>query len=39
MRMNGTHTRGLLNLNKGSVGSESLTSRAWTFTVGLGWPF
>ena len=37
--MDGRYTHGLLNLNKGSVGSESLTSRAWTFTVGLGWPF
>lgn len=32
------YTRGLRNLNKGSDSSESLKSRAWAFTVGLGWP-
>jgi len=35
----GRYTHGLRNLNKDPQGSESLTSRAWTFTVGLGWPF
>jgi hypothetical protein len=37
--MDGRYTHGLRNLNKGSNGSESLTSRAWAFTLGLGWPF
>jgi hypothetical protein len=37
--IDGRYTHGLRNLNKGSNGSESLTSRAWAFTLGIGWPF
>jgi hypothetical protein len=37
--MDGRYTYGLRNLNKGSPGSENLSSRAWSFTVGIGWPF
>ena len=37
--LDGRFTRGLRNLKKNSQSSDSLTSRAWVFTVGLGWPF
>jgi len=37
--MDGRYTHGLRNLIKNPEGPERLTSRAWTFTVGLGWPF
>jgi hypothetical protein len=36
--MDGRYTRGLRNLLRGAAGTESLRSRAWNFTVGLGWP-
>ena len=37
--VDGRYTHGLRNLNKGSDDSRSLKSRAWAFTVGVGWPF
>ena len=37
--LDGRYTHGLRDLNKNSEGSGGLWSRAWSFTVGLGWPF
>jgi hypothetical protein len=37
--MDGRYTYGLRNLNMASNGSNHLSSRAWSFTVGVGWPF
>ncbi|MGD2121754.1 MAG: outer membrane beta-barrel protein [Gemmatimonadota bacterium] len=37
--VDGRYTHGIRNLNRGSGGSEGLESRAFAFTVGLGWPF
>jgi hypothetical protein len=37
--LDGRYTRGVRNLNKNAAISGRLESRAWTFTVGLGWPF
>jgi hypothetical protein len=39
MIVDGRYTHGLRNLNVGSYGSAHLSSRAWSFTVGFGWPF
>jgi hypothetical protein len=33
------YAHGLRNLNKDGDTTNHLSSRAWTFTVGLGWPF
>jgi hypothetical protein len=37
--LDGRYTHGLRNLTKGSDNEASLKSRAWGFTVGLGWAF
>jgi hypothetical protein len=37
--MDGRYTYGLRNLNKSPGRPEDLSSRAWSFTVGVGWPF
>jgi hypothetical protein len=36
--MDGRYTYGLRNLNRSPDGSQELSSRAWSFTAGLGWP-
>jgi len=37
--MDGRYTYGLRNLNRSPDGSQDLSSRAWSFTMGLGWPW
>jgi hypothetical protein len=37
--MDGRYTQGLRNLNDNPQGVDRLRSRAWSFTVGAGWPF
>jgi hypothetical protein len=37
--MDGRYTHGLRNLDKSLDGSQDLSSRSWSFTMGLGWPW
>jgi len=37
LHLDGRYTHGLRNLNKSPPSSDHLSSRAWLFTVGIGW--